>query len=335
MLDLETIQKYAAELGDQIRQLTDFKEKLDELEISVRLMANKQNQELTREVKMLREEVDVLTQHLMSKGMPGINRYEMDLQKMKTLIGSSEWPEAVPPEMIPKNEEDKIIRAETILDIVVTEFLDNVRFLDVGCGEGHVAKVASDRGTKVSVGFDIKQQWKFSEKENLLFTTDQERVKKNAPYDVVLLYDVLDHIEHIDPCDLLQQIKYLLSPSGKVYVRTHPWCSRHGGHLYNKINKAYVHMLFDEPELLRLFGVNSEYVIKLTHPLDIYRKWFKGAGFIVKNETIITKKVDELLRDLPTVVRQRIDSCHVDESNMAIEYVDYVLEAIQSNQQIF
>ncbi|MEI6851166.1 MAG: hypothetical protein WCK26_04340, partial [Candidatus Saccharibacteria bacterium] len=35
---------------------------------------------------------------------------------------------------------------------------------------------------------------------------------------------------------VLAQIKDLLSDGGTVYLRTHPFCSRHATHLYHKIN---------------------------------------------------------------------------------------------------
>jgi 2-polyprenyl-3-methyl-5-hydroxy-6-metoxy-1,4-benzoquinol methylase len=334
-MEIAEVEKYAVELTDQIRNLTSFKEKLDELVLSVRQIANKQNQDLVREVKLLRGEVDMLTNHLLLKGMPGINRYEIDLKKLSELINSSEWPEAVPSDMIPKTEEEKQIRADTVLDIVVTEFLEGVRFLDMGCGEGHMVVSAANRGAKMAVGFDIREQWRFEEVNNQIFTTEPSEVEKMAPYNVILLYDLIDHIQSISPNHLIHKLKNLLAPSGRIYVRAHPWCSKHGGHLYNRLNKSYIHMILDDTELLRLFGINSEFALKLSNPLETYRKWFKEAGFIIKDEAITTKKVDEFFQNAPPIVMDRLNGCQIDMANLAIEYVDFVLEINESNQPIF
>lgn len=334
-MEIEEIEKYAVELTDQIRNLTSFKDKLDELVLSVRQIASKQNQDLVREVRLLRGEVDMLTNHLLLKGMPGINRYEIDLKKLSELINSPEWPEAIPSDMIPKTEEEKQIRADTVLDIVVTEFLEGVRFLDIGCGEGHMVVGAANRGAKIAVGFDIKEQWRFEKRSNQILTTEPSEVEKMAPYNVILLYDMLDHIRSISPEHLMNKLKNLLAPSGKIYIRSHPWCARHGGHLYNKLNKAYVHMILDDTELLRLFGINSEFVLKLSHPLETYRKWFNGGGFIIKDEIITTRKVDDFFQDAPPTIMDRLNGCKIDLANLAIEYVDFVLEVNESNQQIF
>jgi len=334
-MEIAEVEKYAIELTDQIRNLTSFKEKLDELVLSVRQIANKQNQDLVREVRLLRGEVDILTNHLLLRGMPGINRYEIELKKLSELINSSEWPEAVPIDMIPRTEEEKQIRADTVLDIVVTEFLEGVRFLDMGCGEGHMVVSAANRGAKIAVGLDIKEQWRFEKKSNQIFTIEPSEVEKMAPYNVILLYDIIDHIQSISPEHLMNKLKNLLAPSGRIYIRSHPWCARHGGHLYNRLNKAYVHMMLDDTELLRLFGINSEFALKLSHPLETYRKWFKGAGFIIADETITTKKVDEFFQDAPPIVMNRLNGCRIDMANLAIEYVDFVLEINESNQQIF
>ena len=69
------------------------------------------------------------------------------------LLKSDEWPEAVPEFLICEDtEEDKSDRAEGILDFMGLD-LDGKKFLDFGCGEGHVAMKAAE-SAKVSVGYD-------------------------------------------------------------------------------------------------------------------------------------------------------------------------------------
>lgn len=335
MLDIEEVRKYANELSENIVNLTNFSHKLNELLLAVRELSSKDNQGIINEMKALRERVDSLEEQLVLKGMPGIERYEHDLRKIKEQIISDDWPEATPADSIPKTESDKHTRAETILDLVVTEFLNDTRFLEVGCGEGHVAMCAAKRGVKKSVGYDVEKKWKTDGAENLMLTTDWDRVKQSAPYDIILGYDVIDHICDMDVVTALHAMKNVLAQSGRIYLRAHPWCSRHGGHLYQKLNKAYAHLILDESELLRLFGISPEPVLKLTHPQETYKKWFRAAGLVVRDEMLTTRKVEEMFLSPSHAVKTRLDQNGVNHINMAIEYVDYILEVNESNQQVF
>lgn len=335
MIDIKQIEKYALELQGQINQLTEFSSKLDEMLLLLKTVINRQSSEVLAELQETTDRIQSLEEQLVLKGMPGINRYESDLAKIKEMITSDDWPKAVPDEAIPQSESDKIERAETILDIFVTEHLEGLRILDVGCGEGHVARAASERGALKVVGYDIEEKWNTPNTETLILTTEIERAKKNAPFDVVIIYDVIDHIKEADPVGLLNEVKNSLTSDGRIYLRTHPWCSRHGGHLYDKINKAFLHMCLDETELLRLFGVSTEEVYPITQPTDIYRKWIKSAGLVIKDESMVTQKVEDFFLNPPAALRKRLEYANADLSQMSIEYVDYILEANDSNQKVF
>lgn len=324
MNEFENLQKYAAELENHIRQVSNTHKHLEEILKYVRNLSDRQNLVFAQELKALREDVDTLSNHLLLKGMPGINRYEIGLQKIKSLLNSDEWPEAVPSNMLPRTEEDKQVRAETVLDILVTEFLDGLRFLDVGCGEGHMVAAAAHRGAQIAVGYDAVKQWKFNNTSTAIWTTELKQLGKYAPYDVILAYDVLDHIQEEDPVKLLHELKHILAPKGRFYLRCHPWVSRHGGHLYTKLNKAYAHMIFDEVEFLRLFGFTPDPTLRLENPVETYREWFRRSGFIIKSETISRKEIEPLFQSLPPALKERVDKMTAKPSD--VEYVDYVLE---------
>jgi hypothetical protein len=102
------------------------------------------------------------------------------------------------------------------------------------------------------------------------------------PYDVAILFDLLDHIDN--PIDLLKKVKSELKDTGSVFVRCHPWCSRDAMHLYASVNKAYLHFLFTEEELdsLALYGKKSN--PETLDPLPVYRKWFGKVGFDILYE---------------------------------------------------
>lgn len=202
------------------------------------------------------------------------------------LLLSPEWPEAVPSFMIcGDSEKDKAERAEGILNFI-SEDLDNKKFCDFGCGEGHVVREVS-KSSLFSVGYDISStgclSWEKTE-DNFLLTTNFDKIRENGPFDIILLYDVLDHVEFPDL--VLQNVFTLCSEKTKVFVRCHPWMSRHGGHLYSYINKAWVHLVFTEQELNQM-GYCLPFLQKIYYPLGSYNSWFENNKFkIIKQDTI-------------------------------------------------
>ena len=207
---------------------------------------------------------------------------EDEFSSLKSLLESSEWPCAVPDLQIAdeNSETDKDDRAEGIVDILLPP-LAGKKFLDFGCGEGHVANYVS-KFAEISVGYDLTKPSKsrFSweeENEKLILTTDFKAVKKKSPYDLVLIYDVLDHAQNSSPVEILTDAKSVLADDGKIFLRTHPWSSRHGGHAYRKINKAFVHLVFSEDELLSM-GLNLETNLKVLAPQGTYKDWINDSG---------------------------------------------------------
>lgn len=207
------------------------------------------------------------------------------------LINSPRFPLAVDPLLIVSdNDEDKMIRAEGILSVVVTQPVTDSTFLDLGCGEGHVAAQAA-LTAKLSVGYDIvPQEWdRYPAKDNLVFTDAWDQVVAKAPYDAILLYDVLDHVTTEYPSNVLERAKTVLKPSGRVYVRFHPWCSRHGTHLYRQLNKAYIHMFFTEKQLAEM-GYHGIPTVKIIQPLQTYASWLSKTGFKVIGQADVVRE---------------------------------------------
>jgi 2-polyprenyl-3-methyl-5-hydroxy-6-metoxy-1,4-benzoquinol methylase len=191
-------------------------------------------------------------------------------ESLSALMNSDLWPEAVSSNLIcnENSEEEKEERAETIVDWLE---LQPTKFLDFGCGEGHVAKFISQMSQNlISVGYDLVQPKLKGNNTKLFLTNNFNEVKKHGPYDTILLYDILDHSK--DPLKILNQVKSLLQKEGKAYIRIHPWCSRHGGHLYRTKNKAFIHLI--EP-------CNLEQ--KITN-LDIYQNWIEQSDLHIIQE---------------------------------------------------
>jgi 2-polyprenyl-3-methyl-5-hydroxy-6-metoxy-1,4-benzoquinol methylase len=254
------------------------------------------------------------------------------------LLKLNDWPHAVDPVYIcnQSSEEEKMERARSVIDLMIEARLEGQSFLDYGTGGGHVTAVIS-KDTKYAIGYDIQasESWKLMDGVNL--TTDWEEVKKNGPYNIVLAYDVLDHIDpDISVIDELKNIRSVLSPNGRIYVRCHPWCSRHGSHLYHQINKAYAHLVFTDEELVAM-GYEPARVRKIIHPLGTYSDWFKAAGLQIKSHHINKDPVEEFFIHTQSIrdrIKQRWRDSKDKDLNqgrkMAVfqmeqQFIDYVL----------
>lgn len=258
--------------------------------------------------------------------------------EIRGLLESDEWPQAVFAVQIAddNSERDKEERAEGICDIILPP-MSGKRFLDFGCGEGHVAKCIA-KEADLSVGYDTevspKSQLKWGEKDGpLLLTDDFKRVVSEGPYDVVLLYDVIDHAKVDSPSEILSKAASVLADGGRIYLRCHPWCGRHGGHAYRKLNKAFVHLVLTEREMEAL-GVEVESNIKVKKPLQAYGEAIKAADLVWDSEPEIdSQEVEDFFSDT-AVVRDRIlkvwgvDEWEADPPSFQMSqcFVDYVLK---------
>jgi len=156
-----------------------------------------------------------------------------------------------------------------------------------GGGGGHVVNKSRTQKPRMSVGYDIKksEKWdKWEKTPNIFFTDDWSAVKNLGPFNIVLLYDVIDHmiLPEQEIVKQLKEIKQSLAINGKIYLRAHPWCSRHGTHLYHKLNKAFVHMVFTDEEL-QAMGYKQEKTIKILTPMIDYGRIFAAAGCKIHN----------------------------------------------------
>lgn len=282
-------------------------------------------------IEELLQRVDAIRSYLLIQKLEAASKPEIDPQKPNTatiemvleretegdntfeqlrkLVQSDEWPAAVNPELIcDHTDADKMDRAEGILQLLPA--LTGEKFLDFGCGEGHVAMKANDFDAKISIGYDIKKQGNFPWEGNKspFLTTNFDKVVENGPYDLMLIYDVLDHMESSEIVPSLEKLKDLLADNGEIYVRTHPWCSRHGGHLYRHLNKAFAHLVFEDDELAQLgIDVSEMGLQRVIHPVATAGSWISRAGLKIKRRNVERQNVDKFFEN-NALVRERIVS---------------------------
>lgn len=99
------------------------------------------------------------------------------------------------------------------------------RILEIGSGMGHNLYELGQMGYKHVVGFDIskecidfcrKQQLQMVSCRNLNVLINQRKHKK--AYDVILIYDLLEHLEPERAHEFLRQIKELLARDGSILI---------------------------------------------------------------------------------------------------------------------
>ncbi len=251
-----------------------------------------------------------------------------------------EWPQAVPPHrnVTKGGDVEKQFRAAQIVSSVLqgnAYVSEGARVLDVGCGEGHVAKELAALGAELVVGYDVvpSPKWKDFTNEHLVFETRRENV--NGSYDLIVLYDALDHIVGDDPIGIMAWAKSLLKEDGRIILRTHPWTARHGGHVYEDgPNLAYLHLIMTPDELAQA-GIDVPSNLRLTRPMAAYDHVFKEVGLRVCERKAHTEAVEPFFagaimdRILKVTWRGTLDA----DSALKImtnQFVDYVLSKSMS-----
>jgi len=257
-----------------------------------------------------------------------------DFETLKNALNSPNWPEAVNKNLIcdPNSEKDKIERSRGILELMVEENLKGLKILDYGCGEGHVAFTATEYEVEMSVGYDSKSRpnWeKFEQRPDFLITDSFDETKQNGPYDVIIMFDVIDHLNKETPVEVLNNAKNLLKPGGKIYMRCHPFTSRHATHLYHDINKAYVHLVFTESELRQMVP-HSELeepnsgVIK---PIATYNQFIEDAGLTVLNRRDVREAPEEFFKtpQIAERIKSRVGFNEFPSFQLSLQFIDYCL----------
>lgn len=256
-----------------------------------------------------------------------------DFESLKKALFSDKWPEAVNPNLIcsPDSESDKLERGRGIIELMIEEDIKDLKVLDFGCGEGQCTFVASEYEPKLAVGYDVKpsDKWATYKNDKTLYTTNFDEVLLNGPYDVIILFDVIDHAKEEGAISILKKAKQALASNGKIYMRCHPFISRHGTHLYHDLNKAYIHLVFTPEELQKIVS-NSKFAedsIGVTAPINTYQNFIESASLKISTRRDITSKVEPFFK-IPKIADRIIKSTkftHLPEFQMGMDFLDYVL----------
>jgi 2-polyprenyl-3-methyl-5-hydroxy-6-metoxy-1,4-benzoquinol methylase len=257
-----------------------------------------------------------------------------DFDQIKEILFSDKWPAAANKNLIcdPENENDKVERGRGVIELMVETNLEGKKFLDFGCGEGHCALYAASHKPTISVGYDIKETgWEGHKADNLLLTTEWAEVAKHAPYDAILVYDVIDHLEDKKPIEVMKQLNDVLATDGRIYLRAHPFTSRHALHNYHDLNKGYIQLVFS-PEELKSLMPDAKYVDwnqgNVMTPLATYKKLFNDTSLEIVNTRPVKDTVEPFFK-APLLAKKIIKTVGFNvfpEFQMGLQFIDYVLK---------
>jgi cyclopropane fatty-acyl-phospholipid synthase-like methyltransferase len=93
------------------------------------------------------------------------------------------------------------------------------RVLEIGCGTGYGSRLLADKCAKVVAtdqACELKELWDRYKKENLTFSLDIP----DELYDVVVSFEVIEHIPEAELSNYFQKIKSRLTREGVVYMST-------------------------------------------------------------------------------------------------------------------
>lgn len=241
-------------------------------------------------------------------------------------VGRPDWPSAVQDFFIldPTNEGQKCQRAQDIVELLISENLIGKRFLDFGCGEGHVARHIANLGAAISIGYDLLDSGDCT-------SSIWNEVVAKGPYDVILLFDVLDHLVRDDIFSVLWKVKSVLAENGHVYLRVHPITSRHACHQYHDCNKAFIHLLLPEERFVELCPHSVKNTGDAKYPLRFYKEYFDRANFEIVKTRMVRDNVEDIFRqpEFATKICKTLQVPEFPDFQMTISFVDYILRGIK------
>ncbi len=161
--------------------------------------------------------------------------------------------------------------------------VQNIKHLDIGCSTGFVVEAAANEGWD-SLGIDLNPSAiEFGRKRglNLKNTSLEELDTEIGNYNVITLFDVLEHIH--DPLILIKECTKLLAKNGLIYVYVPNWDS--ASRLLMGEDAHFIwpthHLNYFNIETISKFFKRLDYI-----ELDVYTEGLDIVDYIWREEEI-------------------------------------------------
>ena len=210
------------------------------------------------------------------------------------LLLDQEWPLAVDPKYIIYTEDQKIERASRILRVYIQESLHGKCFLDWGNDEYVIAETSKIAKHVCGYRHDLDEK-----------------------FDIILLYDVIDHLKDEEQIDnVISEIIRLSHQGTTIHLRCHPWTSRHATHGYYELNKAFAHF----------FTKLGKDTIKIIRPIEYYKKLFNRFSMIEYKQHIYSLEPFFLAQPFVDIFETILDGdAEWQKYYLSVQFIDYKL----------
>ncbi len=243
-----------------------------------------------------------------------------ELTDLRILARTKDWTEAI-------DESKSAVELLRLFIETISMPIKNKIVLEFGSCESELAALLKNEYfAKKVVSFDLnlcKYRQNTINDTDVIYTDNFRLVQQAAPYDMIVINDILDHTDK--PTYWLKQLKPLLLEKSRVFIRFHPYTSKNGTHLGEQINKAFLHLAFNDDELAT-FGVANRYTRKITDLDATYDRLIEESDFKIVNKKFVKTPVDAIfLTDKR--ISNRIKKELMTEKGMSeileVEYIDY------------
>jgi 2-polyprenyl-3-methyl-5-hydroxy-6-metoxy-1,4-benzoquinol methylase len=133
--------------------------------------------------------------------------------------------------------------------------------MDIGCSSGFFLDIASKYGWKTyGIEFNRKEK-KIADKKHIIFSQDIDTLPINLKFDVVTMWDVIEHIK--DGNKFLKKIKKKLNKGGLLFIQTPNISSLAARVMHEKCN------VFDGIEHVNLYSFQTMKILAKKNGFEI------------------------------------------------------------------
>jgi SAM-dependent methyltransferase len=131
------------------------------------------------------------------------------------------------------------------------------KMVDFGCGNGHQTVALAKSGAEYVFGVDTNPRClenacklvNCSKYSCIVTVVDKIEKSLRGTFDIVISQNGFEHFN--DPIDVLDNMKELLKPGGKIYITFGPpWYAPYGAHMHFFTKIPWVNILFSEKTIM-------------------------------------------------------------------------------------